>query len=401
MSGRRLSHLPSLLSLHAQELGFLWSQRAGKIRSPEYRVRELMALEERIEAHADALASSAHGNKDALVALLVAQDPDLLFSGAFTVLRLNEPALVDELLDAYEAAEPLSRQTIVDAICFGTSKNAATRWLAKFGREPQCLFDAARVTAFHVPTSPVVAAVEQKLRDPDVEVRKAAWRAVWLFPPGRLQPPVTLAGALDDHAEVRRCALEAAAWARQPWILKHCQTAAAKGGADSVEEIRTLAVIGSAEDLKLVLSACAHPALGSARFEILGSTGQPECISTLIAGMLDGDAESAELAGIAFMRITGLQLPLALRPTKSADPELQIEVQVPDGENAAAQWREVESRFAVGGRWCGGVEISGSNAEPTVNQKIDMLTRYERNVRLAFAGQPHRAAVDLLRLPLY
>ena len=62
-------------------------------------------------------------------------------------------------------------------------------------------------------------------------------------------------GWRDPDSGVRREALIAAAWARQPGLLEHCRKLAGKPIPDHADAIELLALLGGPEDLGCLLAA--------------------------------------------------------------------------------------------------------------------------------------------------
>lgn len=363
-------------------------------------MREVLALEERIAAHADALLGNPEAARASLPPLLGSDDTDDVFAAAYGLLRLNVPSLTEAVVEALATAAPKARAVLTEAICHSVNADAFRVWKARFGQDPARFFTTAEIAAYHAPNDVLFSSIEKLLRDADSATRIEVWRVASLLPSALLRPQDTLAGALDDEPVVRHYALEAAAWAGQTWVLKHCRTAIAKPSADHLEELRLLAIIGAEEDLKPVLLATANPVFGAARYEILGSLGHPEAVDQLILGMGDADVEASRTAGIAFMRITGFQLPTIDRPQKKDEAVDEFyDARVPDGKDASAQWQSAKNKFFQGKRWSGGVEISTPPTDYKDLGAIDMATRWEMNLRLAFSSKQAVRPVGLIRFP--
>ncbi|MCA9139367.1 MAG: hypothetical protein KDB00_21480, partial [Planctomycetales bacterium] len=84
-----------ILTEHLEEIEFLWSQRTEAIRSPDYSVRELLELDDRIDAHLQGLLVGGEHCVEFAVPLLQEGDRFMAFAGAWCLaqIRVFEPIL--------------------------------------------------------------------------------------------------------------------------------------------------------------------------------------------------------------------------------------------------------------------------------------------------------------------
>src|SRR5690606_28957351 len=96
--------LVDILEEHQEELLWLWPQWQAALRSDDYVPAELADLEERIEAHTDALVLA----DEAAVPLLepaLAGEPAEALAAAYALLRMADPERAAPVLDALGGGE--------------------------------------------------------------------------------------------------------------------------------------------------------------------------------------------------------------------------------------------------------------------------------------------------------
>jgi uncharacterized protein (TIGR02270 family) len=108
--------IPDIVEQHAEEAAFLWRQRDMATDQPQFTLRQLAKLEERIEAHIDGLrVAESAGLSIALGQLKESQEDGALFTVATLILERHDGANVKRLLDFAEAA-PKSARGLFGAI---------------------------------------------------------------------------------------------------------------------------------------------------------------------------------------------------------------------------------------------------------------------------------------------
>lgn len=213
--------------------------------------------------------------------------------------------------------------------------------------------------------------------------------------------------ALDDEERrVRRAALLAAAWTRQPWLLDDCRHRALQPIQEHWDALVLLSILGTPSDLPLVAAAGRAEALGAPRFRLLGSFGHPLAVPDLLEAIGSDDVLTAASAGFAFSQITGFDIASENRvqvpPAAGAEPdaiesEFLDEVFLPDHERAHAYWEQAGSQFAAGTRWCRGFDVSRGLSDEILGE-LDMQSRWEAGLRARYWGTwpGDRLALDWL-----
>src|SRR5262245_12716370 len=226
MAGPKLRVIPGILEEHFEELQFLWGQRQAALRSPLYTLRELADLEERIEAHVQGLLVGGEYSIALVRADLFGDDPSLSFLAAYVLMRLNRTDTREQVMAAFLHAAGGQLQGIRQALCHLPIEPILPELRRFLAVSPipiaaEVALAVAEVLAFHGKLEIKSQQMESFLKDGNAELRQAAWRAAALTIPQR---PDTYRAALQDKdPAVRREALFAAGWGRQPWVLDHCR----------------------------------------------------------------------------------------------------------------------------------------------------------------------------------
>ncbi len=163
--------------------------------------------------------------------------------------------------------------------------------------------------------------------------------------PAATSPAACFLAALEDEDPgVRREALLAAVWTRQPWVLDHCRRLGARPSPEHWDAMLLLAVLGKPQDLRTILAIGQAAELGPRRFQVLGVYGHPAAVEMLLAAMGSDDPAAAVAAAGAFTKITGAnvdsdrRVPLPPDDGSQSDatpPEPRTDAALPDVKHAA------------------------------------------------------------------
>lgn len=383
--------IPELLEIHAEELEYLWGQRRTALVSPEYTVREFVDLNGRIEAHVQGLLAVPRALPELLHPLLESDQRDAVFAAAYPLLRLDEPASVSRVLEAFGAAEGSRLAGLRDALGMCPNKGTTTAVEAQFaGKHEARAAAAAVVLANRRRLESGSARLDALLKSEDPSTATLAWRVVPLVDTREAAAARPFDAAIRDGAPpVRDAAFAAAAWTGQPWTLRLVRHLAASGDHLAVD---WLAVLGTAEDLPFMLRCGRSRALGKDRCPLLARYGHPQAIELALEWMEDSDPAIAEAAGQAFARITGIDVRGERRTLPVADDaddfarEFALDVWLPDPRRARALWEQNQPRWRSGSRWCRGFDLT-SGCSPEVLARLDLESRWEVGARAAAAGQ--------------
>jgi uncharacterized protein (TIGR02270 family) len=392
--------MPDILEEHLEELGFLWSQRRSAVWDPAYTIRELTDLEQRIQAHLHGVLVVGQKALPMLVERLGADDGMTAFGAAFALLHQEVEAAPARVIAAFEVAEGEN----VDALCQALShgplhpNHPAIQALWTSGGLAVAVA-AGEILAFHGTLRASATDLRRFLAHDDATVRRRGWKLAGHL--GAASNPTILTGALlGDDAGVRREALEAAAWSRDPGLLAFCREVALQPSPEVMDALYILAVLGGPEDLALLDAIGRADALGPARFRILGAYGHPAIVEVLLQEMWNPDPAAAAAAAAAFAKITGCDVESASRvtvppadgpPGDEFDAEFHDEVVLPDPEKARFEWQRAWPGFVQSSRVCRGFDLSEA-VDNEAFTRLDMESRWEillrANHREAWNGSP-------------
>lgn len=94
---------------HADEVEFLWCVRDRAVVSPAYFLKDLVRLEERLEAHIDGLRIAGDAGWECLDAALDAEEPGAVFGAMVLALEQNDEARLSRTLEIASASQQCAR----------------------------------------------------------------------------------------------------------------------------------------------------------------------------------------------------------------------------------------------------------------------------------------------------
>ena len=396
MSGAERAYLADLVETHREELAFLGSLRRGALRSPDFDAVRLERLERRMEGHRDGLLVAGE-DLPGLLGDDLAGEADAAFAAAWTLLAAGRPAFADRVLEALSAADEENGAGLGEGLALGPAGPVLPRLqvLVALGAEPAAVA-AAEALVFHRQLE-LRHRVRDRLLFSDSEVlRRRAWRTLGRLP-GAAPRELYERGLADPDEGVRAAAREAAAWARQEWLLLHCREAV-RAGRDE-HALALLAALADTSDAAFVLAEVGK-APPPARVAVLGTLGHPAGAEMLLGLMESPHPAVAAAAGGAFEKITGVDVGSgARRPLGTAegfDAEFAEEVELPDPRRAQEHWTKEKERYRRGTRWCRGLELSGGLTDGAL-ARLDLASRWEACLRERRARRWPGDEVDLVR----
>jgi uncharacterized protein (TIGR02270 family) len=396
-AGARIAFIPDIVEEHYDELQFLWTQRRNALRSPGYAERELLILEERIEARVQGLCVIGDRLVGFAEAGLTGADELPAFAAAFALLRLGTPPALARVVDVFETASGAKLGGLRDALAHGPSTALASRLTALFlSGHPDVGAAAGEALVFRGAVAPVAQQLERFIRADDPETRAAAFRLAG-YCAVSIPAEWYEAGLRADDVGVKRAALVAAAWNASPAFFPYCRALAADPKADAIEPVTMLAAVAPPEDYQFVAAVATNPAAGPDRFRVLGSFAHPYFVDLLIEEMSNPDPASAVAAGAAFFKMTGRDVesdqrvkisPDGKPPADDFEAEFMDEVFLPDPKLARKHWQELAPRLAHAPRISRGMDVS----QPLSRDQfaaLDMESRWEHCLRARlFSGWP-------------
>jgi hypothetical protein len=391
-----------LLEAQVENLEVLWGQWMDGRRSNEWALWGIRRLEERIEAHVDALIL-AEDRTDALLLALLGQGfaaSDL--AAGYSLLKTGRPEMVDAAMTYFSDVDPTERDGITMALRLGPIDPLRQTLDSLASQDDDAMAAAAGlVLVSHGLPLPQPGRLAMWRRSEEPAVARDAWLATALLPrkhragtgfseyrPGLEQP----------NAELRDVAYFCGAVCGGDWVRAHARDHAK----DDAVAARWFAITGQPEDApKFTELLGKTSSLGVERFDVAASFGHPSVVPTLLEAMGSEDPITAVAAGRAFSRMTGQDVEspqrVALLEDPDDDPDFADEAYLPDAARARAWWDGNRGRITAGTRWLGGVDLGVLNA--VLGDDIDMQTRFEHRVRSHFEAKTAAETREFDRFP--
>jgi len=351
----------ALVEQHVREVVMLREMRTRLVRSPQVRIAQLAALDERIAAHLDGIVVAGPHGKAMCGEALAPPDTGSLFAAGVLMIEERDAEGLRRLF-ALAASLPAARRGLVSS--FGWVSASRLRGITKAlldAAEPMYREFGLAACAMHR-IDPGAALAESSANG------RVAWRAAVAL--GRID----LAPALVDRLRTAGPDLAFDA-ARAALLLGEHDPALS-----ALQELGT--VLGTAAEPALELLVSAAP-IAQARavlkrmyddpqrwptlVRLIGLSGDPHFVPWLIARM--DQPALARLAGESFCLIAGVDLVAGKldRPAPQDLPEdaddapsdiEQAELAWPDPAKVAAWWHEHGTRFTPGVRHLVGAPLS-------------------------------------------
>jgi uncharacterized protein (TIGR02270 family) len=386
----RSRFIPGLLTVHAEELEYLWGRRRSTSTSPNFTLRHLNELNERIEAHLQGLLVAGDGLAGLMMPRLTDEDRDSVFVGAFALLRSLKRDHVREVVEAFRTASGPALAGLSDALALASIAPCEQDLCGCLnGPDGERAAASALVLACHGRLDPTSPKLTKLLSDPDPVVARAAWRAVQLVEPASAATRPYPEAFKSKDAGIRDAALGAAVWRGERWVPDVARTLAEAGDAVATQ---WLAAIGGAEAAPLMRQILAQPQRTPEMIRAAGRFGHPDMIEPLLDAMAAEDPKVAAIAGEVFTRIVGFAVEghrETLQVAKDADQferEFAEEVWLPDAVQARQLWERYGQTWRAGLRWCRGCEVS-SRLTKNAQARIDLQGFWDFGARAALAGR--------------
>src|SRR3989449_11130807 len=267
------TYIPDILEEHIEELAVLWGQRQIAVHDPDYTIRELAHLEDRIAAHLDGVLAVGEVALPLLEETLSDDDPLMVFAAAYALLHTKNPTATARVRDSFGHAQGPVLAALQEALAQAPLNPGVAPFRELFHGGPAPVGAAAgTILAFHSVLEPTIPQIERLLRHEDAVVRQSGWRLV-----GYLGVPLdakTYAAAMrDDDPVVRRAALYAGAWCAQPGVMAVCRKLAAQPAPDNFDPLELLAILCGPGDPHVVAALGQTPTRGAARCRPCGTHG--------------------------------------------------------------------------------------------------------------------------------
>ena len=380
---------PDILREHVEELETLWNRRLRSARSADAILLGLQRLDRRIRAHADALFLAESHALRPLEPLFTPESAEAAAAVAFVVGHADTPMLLAPFLDALPAMDPDLHLAVAAALELRAGP-ALRDALAGLLSHPTLASLALDILTAHADPRASIK-VEPLLRDGPAPSRILAWRVVRRLERASISSDVFRQAVTDADADVRRAVYEAIVITHRRSLLDFLRQVAAAPDLASLEAHLLFAALASPDDLDRVRALAASPALGWERYRLLTLSGRAPAVEDLLGIMRSSDAVEGALAGVAFRRITGVdvsgpdRIPLVAAGREPDD--FSDEIRVCDVSRADQVWSALRSQMG-NARWAAGVDVEVTPPAALAEQ-VDLETAWAAELRATFS-QPGR-----------
>jgi uncharacterized protein (TIGR02270 family) len=372
-----------VVAQHAEEAAFLWTLRARATSQPNYSLRDLFALDERVEAHLDGLRLGGEvAWRYCNANLTIGEGPGEVFTMAVMAFGAGHRERMRDVLRAACASEALLPG--LESGLGWLDYAAISAWVSRLLDAKSPAHRAVGIAACALHREDPGPALAAGIEDADSTLRARAIRAV-----GEIKRH-DLLGAVLTHTRDEDAACRS--WATWSVTLlgqkKHLGDLAESVKRNDPFSERALQLCVRAmplpEGRRLISSLANEPSL--AHFAIIGTAilGDPVSVPWLIRKMASPD--SARLAGEAFTMITGadleyLHLDQDAPPTTEASEGADVDAEVPESDYESKLpwpssalvvdwWERNQQSFSPGVRYLAGRAIDrGSASEVLVHGK--------------------------------
>ncbi|MDP1861344.1 MAG: hypothetical protein Q8K82_21900 [Gemmatimonadaceae bacterium] len=380
-----LGHPPVLLDIveeHFDELDFLWEHREANVFTPDWRLRHLAEHEERAEAHLDGLRLAELHGVDIARARLEGSGTFGATAAALVLWESGDPELRQMLLSKFREGEAEVRNGIRIAFRHLPIAELRVPLLCAMSDAREVAAAAVDVLTFH---RIAVPPFDHLLATDDVVVLKqsldAAGRA------RRLHADDFAAAMERPESSVRAAALQAAARAGMPNLVKRCRAAATSG--QDPAALSFLGTLGDPRDVVVLEAAVRRPELATTAVAALGAMGRVTAIPLLLELMADSTLGVVVTA--AYKRITGaenVEGEKPFPPPPVAEGEDEEEALPPDPAKAKADWKRRESTMTSDVAWQSGIAVPDGALPPEfgdlpLESRRDLYLRLRANMGAA------------------
>jgi uncharacterized protein (TIGR02270 family) len=353
--------IPDVIEQHWEEGGILWSRRCSAVGRPSFGLRTLSQLDERMEAHLDALRIADKEGWELCLKTAAWEDGGEAFVLGVLAFAAADEARFKEIAQ-HAVAEPLLARGLVSALDW-LDVSVTQFKIQELLNSKSPIERRIGLAAAAAQRMPLNGALTEALKNDDELLRARACRAVGEL--GRLDLARFVLPQITSGNE--DCAFWAvwslALLAPEASVLNRLRDFVAAGESRSKRAADILfrrLPVGTAMDYQRQLAQNAERA--RLAINVAGIIGDPALVPWLLDQM--NDPKKARLAAHAFQTITGadfvmdrLRNPTPPRPSVAEDagedqpPEPDGDLECPDVEAIRRWWAKNKERFNSGTRY--------------------------------------------------
>lgn len=383
-----------IIEQHAEEAAFLWLLRDVAVYEPHYSLKDLVHLDDRVEAHIDGLRIAGDVGWDICKAALTLEEPGEIFTAAVLAFEGDKGMRVDDVIRV-AVNSPETWRALVSAMGW-ISENDYQRWMPSLASANSSEYRRLAIAASAIRRDDPSGALNDALKDGDPRYQARALRAVGELKRQDLLPILRQHFTSDDFL----CRF----WAAWSALLLGDQSA--------LEVIKPFVCVDSIFQkrvLQLALRVMDHTSSQlwlkelakqpeMLRYVLIGTgvIGDPLYVPTLIKQMESPDV--ARVAGEAFTMITGVDLAyddlegewpqgFEAGPTENSDDDnvdMDADEDLPWPEPVLVQkwWDKNQHRFQANRRYLVGEPISQFHCDHVLKNGMQRQ-RYAAALELA------------------
>jgi uncharacterized protein (TIGR02270 family) len=348
---------------HLSELEFLLGQRGKYLRDSEVPWPEVADLEQRIEAHAEAMCAGGNVALELAREALASGEDAQVMAGVYVVASFPDAEGVDGLGEVLETLEEAAADLLgvwEEVLVLSEHPRVAERTNSLLASpRPEVRAAAARILGRRHEGSDERLLL--LLDDPSAEARISAAVALARL---NYRPAVAAIENLLQYVPVSEWEplTLAALLLGSPRALRHCRQACQAGGELPSGFPQLLAVAGEEKDLPVLQRLCAHPKLASRAIAALGILGVPSSVPFLIEQLSSDALEVRLAAGTALNLLTGAKLYVTTRAMEEGaegdEPGRVVRLPNTDATAWTEWWDGYAPRFSGSRRFRRGKPLS-------------------------------------------
>lgn len=336
---------------HLSEIEFLLGQRQRHVRDPEFAWPALANMEDRLEAHVDAMCVGGAPALELAREAMAGGDEAQTMAGLYVVASFEEADGADGLGAVLHSMEEAAADLLYvweEVLVLSEQPRVSERMLPLLS-SPRAEVRATVTRALLRRHGGTPESLLPLLGDTSPEVRSAAVMALAQLGYG---PAITTVENLLQYVPLLEWEplTVAALYLSSPRALRHCRQACQSGGELPPGFPWLLAMAGEERDLPILQKLCAHPKLASHALRAVGILGIPSSVPFLLEHLSSDALEVRLAAGAALNLLTGANLYVTAQAMEEGadgdEPGREIHLPHTDAATWAQWWDGHQPRFS-------------------------------------------------------